>query len=339
MTSKLAAGIAVEGMESLAPVLVDEMELLVDVMPDDTQVLVVDPERVRSRAHDLVATSEEFLGASWAAAAGGGTAPIDLGAASYRDARRRPGPRPRARPVVVDGQPVRPRRRARPARPTARSSATPVDGYRGDVDRAVADLRGWLATTGAAGGRDASRSRAGGAHGRGARRARHRRPPGRARRRRRARARRRHRHLRDPGPRVRRRRRSGSCWSPATTSPASAAPPATRAGCPPAGKRQIDPLELKTGDFVVHEQHGVGRFVEMRQRDVQGATREYLVLEYGAVQAGRAGRPALRPDRRARPGHPLRRRRAAERSTGSAAPTGASARAAPGRRSARSPPS
>src|SRR5262249_53374837 len=83
MTDKLAAGIAVEGMESLAPALVDELELLVDAMPDDTQVVVVDPERVRSRAHDLVATSEEFLGASWAAAAGGGTAPIDLGAASY----------------------------------------------------------------------------------------------------------------------------------------------------------------------------------------------------------------------------------------------------------------
>ena len=54
-------------------------------MPDDTHVLVLDPERVRSRAHDLVATSEEFLGARWAAAAGGGKAPIDLGAASYRE--------------------------------------------------------------------------------------------------------------------------------------------------------------------------------------------------------------------------------------------------------------
>ena len=47
-------------------------------------------------------------------------------------------------------------------------------------------------------------------------------------------------------------------------------------------KRQIDPLELNAGDYVVHEQHGVGRYVEMRQREVQGATREYLVLEYGS---------------------------------------------------------
>ena len=51
-------------------------------------------------------------------------------------------------------------------------------------------------------------------------------------------------------------------------------------------KKQIDPLELRAGDYVVHEQHGVGRFVEMRQREVQGAVREYLVLEYGASKRG-----------------------------------------------------
>ena len=73
ITDKLAEGIAVEGMESLAPVLVDEMELLVDLMPRRHPRLVLDPERVRTRAHDLVATSEEFLAASWATAASGGT--------------------------------------------------------------------------------------------------------------------------------------------------------------------------------------------------------------------------------------------------------------------------
>ena len=51
-------------------------------------------------------------------------------------------------------------------------------------------------------------------------------------------------------------------------------------------KKQIDPLELRAGDYVVHEQHGVGRFVEMKQREVAGATREYLVLEYGASKRG-----------------------------------------------------
>ena len=34
--------------------------------------VVCDPERVRTRAADLVATSQEFLQASWAASAGGG---------------------------------------------------------------------------------------------------------------------------------------------------------------------------------------------------------------------------------------------------------------------------
>lgn len=78
---KIAEGIAVEGMESLAPVLVDEMELLIDVLPAGSMAVVCDPERVRTRAADLVATSQEFLMASWAATAGGGEAPIDVGAA------------------------------------------------------------------------------------------------------------------------------------------------------------------------------------------------------------------------------------------------------------------
>jgi len=84
LAEKLAEGHAVEGMESLAPALVDDMELLIDLMPEQTHVLVLDPERARTRAHDLVATSEEFLQASWAAAAGGGESPIDLGKASYK---------------------------------------------------------------------------------------------------------------------------------------------------------------------------------------------------------------------------------------------------------------
>ena len=53
----------------------------------------------------------------------------------------------------------------------------------------------------------------------------------------------------------------------------------------------VDPLQLKTGDYVVHEQHGVGRYVEMTSRTAAGATREYLVIEYAP---GRRGQP---PDR------------------------------------------
>jgi transcription-repair coupling factor (superfamily II helicase) len=54
-------------------------------------------------------------------------------------------------------------------------------------------------------------------------------------------------------------------------------------------RRQVDPLQLRPSDFVVHEQHGVGRFLEMAQRTVQGATREYLVLEYAASKRGQPG--------------------------------------------------
>jgi transcription-repair coupling factor (superfamily II helicase) len=48
----------------------------------------------------------------------------------------------------------------------------------------------------------------------------------------------------------------------------------------------IDPLQLTPGDYVVHEQHGVGRYLEMTSRTVQGATREYLVIEYAPSKRG-----------------------------------------------------
>ncbi len=51
-------------------------------------------------------------------------------------------------------------------------------------------------------------------------------------------------------------------------------------------KNMVDPLQLRPGDYVVHDQHGVGRYVEMTQRTVQGAMREYLVVEYAASKRG-----------------------------------------------------
>src|SRR5699024_771521 len=78
MLLKGAEGIAVEGMESLTPALVDGMESILDVLPEQAGVVVVDHEKVRARAHDLVSTSEEFLQASWANAAAGNVVPIDL---------------------------------------------------------------------------------------------------------------------------------------------------------------------------------------------------------------------------------------------------------------------
>ncbi|HET8718587.1 MAG TPA: CarD family transcriptional regulator, partial [Nocardioidaceae bacterium] len=311
LAEKLSEGHAVEGMESLAPVLVDEMEMLVDLMPTDSHVLVLDPERVRSRAHDLVATSEEFLHASWAAAASGGQAPIDLGAASYRslgDVRAlslsqgkpwwslSPFGLDTGADTGADGQPLRDElgevvRADVDVAVGAVESRTvgirPVSAYHGDVERAIGDLRAWLAN----GSRVVLVNEG-------------------------------------HGPTQRMVEVLKEHDVPARLAETLSTPEEVAEGVvvvttacldhgfvdeelclavltgedlsgqrvstkdmrrmPVRRKRQIDPLELQPGDYVVHDQHGVGRYVEMKQREVQGATREYLVLEYGAAKRGAA---------------------------------------------------
>ncbi|MGO3796835.1 MAG: transcription-repair coupling factor, partial [Pauljensenia sp.] len=76
-------GIPSPGIESLAPVLVDGMDRLVDLVPEDSVFVMSEPERIRARAADLVATTEEFLRAAWSAAAGGGKVPVQAGTASF----------------------------------------------------------------------------------------------------------------------------------------------------------------------------------------------------------------------------------------------------------------
>ena len=289
-------------MESLAPVLVDEMELLVDLMPADTHVLVLDPERARTRAHDLVATSEEFLGASWAAAAGGGRRPDRprRRVATARSATSAPHAlgqgkawwtiSPFGIAATVDDAPLRDARRVgrRRRRPWARRAGLPATrrAYRGDIEQAV----GRHPASGSSDGCRVVVVHPG--HGPAQRMVevlaehdvaarlvedvrRPRQPPDG----------RRHGHAGcldhgfvddDPGLVV------------LTGEDLSGQKASTRdmRKMPARRKRQIDPLELKAGDYVVHEQHGVGRFVEMKQREVQGAVREYLVLEYGASKRG-----------------------------------------------------
>jgi transcription-repair coupling factor (superfamily II helicase) len=303
---KIADGHAVEGMESLAPVLTDDMEMLVDLMPDETHVLVLDPERARSRAHDLVATSEEFLEASWAAAAGGGQAPIDLGAASYHsladvrgiclgqgkawwsvspfgldpdvgDLARQPL-RDSTGEVVSSGIDVE-----AGAVESRALAVRAVDAYHGDVERAIGDIRGWL-------GNDSRVVLVHEGHG-----------P----------AQRMVEVLKEHDVAVRYTESLDTeperglvhvttatlehgfvdealCLAVLTGDDLSGQRASTKdmRRMPTRRKKQIDPLELKTGDYVVHEQHGVGRYIEMKQREVQGATREYLVLEYGSSKRG-----------------------------------------------------
>ncbi|MCK5754979.1 MAG: transcription-repair coupling factor, partial [Mycobacterium sp.] len=79
MLAKLAEGIPVDGMEALLPLLKPtELATLPDHLPAGAPLLICDPEKVRTRAADLIKTGREFLEASWSTAAVGGDVPIDI---------------------------------------------------------------------------------------------------------------------------------------------------------------------------------------------------------------------------------------------------------------------
>ncbi|MFF8371513.1 transcription-repair coupling factor [Streptomyces lydicus] len=291
LLGKIAEGIAVEGMESLAPVLVDEMELLLDVLPAGSMAVVCDPERVRTRAADLVATSQEFLQASWAASAGGGAAPIDVGAASLwgiadvRDRARELGMMwwsvsqfsagdgaADDGPAVGDGD-------------TLKLGMHAPDTYRGDTQRALADTKQWLAD----GWRTVFLTEG---HGPAARTVEVLGSEGIAAR------------LDPELPEISPSVVHVSCSSldngfvdpglrlaVLTETDLSGQKAAGKDGArmPARRRKTIDPLTLEAGDFIVHEQHGVGRYIEMVQRTVQGATREYLLVEYAPAKRGQPG--------------------------------------------------
>lgn len=293
LLGKIAEGIAVEGMESLAPVLVDDMELLLDVLPAGSMALVCDPERVRTRAADLVATSQEFLQASWAASADGGEAPIDVGAASLwgiADVREH------ARELGMMWWSVSPFAVDEELEDASGEAITlgmrAPESYRGDTARALADTKGWLAdgwrtvfvTEGH--GTAARTVEVLGGEGVPAR-------------------------LDTPGARTARGLEEiipslvhvacgsidygfvdpGLKLAVLTETDLSGQKAAGKDGARMPAKRRktIDPLTLETGDYIVHEQHGVGRYVEMVQRTVQGATREYLLVEYAPAKRGQPG--------------------------------------------------
>ncbi len=305
MLERIAQGHAVDGMEALSPVLVDGMELLVELLPPETHVLVCDPELVRGRAVDLVKTSEEFLHASWAAAAGGGKAPVDLGASSYRplaDVRAvamerglawwtlspfSSGPDDGNLVRTDDGEIVDLRTSVSAAGVESRTIAGHLsESHRGDTEAAVADIarrarEGWRVVL-VAEGKGTSKRYAEVA-------TEHEIPV---------------------------RERDDLTETPAegmvtivtgelragfvadslrlalfTTSDLSGQRPPDKSARKMPGRRknQINPLELTPGDPVVHAQHGVGRYVEMVQRTVQDATREYLLIEYAPSKRGQPG--------------------------------------------------
>jgi transcription-repair coupling factor (superfamily II helicase) len=293
LLGKIADGISVEGMEAFASVLADRMELLLDHVPLGGVVLACDPERIRTRAMELVATSQEFLEASWVSAAAGGEAPVDLGGAAFqpiskiRESAADLGVpwwtlAPFGLDVDEDAEDL-----GDDGLPSAVAiHAQPAPAYRGDTTRMLADVRQWLqdgwrvvlVTEGHGPAQRLAEVLRG--EGFGAR-------------------------LGDIDmapeggvPYVSTGElHQGFSW-PALrlallTEADLVARGASRPGSRderrlPAARRRggVDPLQLKAGDYVVHEQHGVGRFVELTSRTAAGATREYLVLEYAPARRG-----------------------------------------------------
>ena len=273
MLEKIAEGIAAEGMESLIPALASDRELLIAALGPRWRVIEVEPERIAARAAELVATSAEFLEAAWHNATEGNAVPVDLSDPGYVDYDD-----------FTDGFPAN-------ARMLVSTLVGPDDlmpdigtvpEYRSDIDELCRDIRAWWAS-----GRNVVLAMAG---------------PGSAAR------------IvetlsqRDVAARV--------VADPAgitavvevcvahqqhgvltdslvvvTETDIFAAREASREkrSLPSRRRATIDPLTLSAGDYVVHDQHGVARYVEMQARTVQGATREYMVLEYAPSKRGQRG--------------------------------------------------
>ncbi|MFZ1178590.1 MAG: transcription-repair coupling factor, partial [Mycobacterium sp.] len=282
MLAKLAEGIPVDGMEALLPVLrPDDHALLTDQLAEGTPVLLCDPEKVRTRAADLIKTGREFLEASWSVAAMGTDAPVDveqLGGSGFADldqvraAAARSGHPWWTLSQLSDESAVELDIRSAPS----------ARGHQHDIDGIFAMLRAHVATGGYA-------------------------------------------VMVTPGTGTAHRvvERLAESDIPAAMLDAGAGPnqgvvgvlkgplhggvvipganlvviteadlTGSRAtavdGKRLAAKRRntVDPLALTAGDLVVHDQHGIGRFLEMVERTVGGARREYLVLEYASSKRG-----------------------------------------------------
>lgn len=285
MLAKVAEGIPVEGMESLQPLLVDTLVPPHTLFPDDVLVVEVSEQKVAARAEVLRATNREFLHAAWEAAAiGGSESPIDLDAAEFltRDqVREGVAPRPWIALDSLDDGDVSRRRPGVVPVPLTNPGSTEVweliaaEYQAGHRVVCVAQGHGLVERT-----RDVL--------------AEHDIPC----------------ILLDEEPHpdtpavwvVQGALREGfqldgggllvlterELFGKAVTA-------SRRSGRSLVAKRQaiVDPLALSAGDYVVHETHGVGRFLELVQREISTGgraalktTREFVVLEYAPSKRG-----------------------------------------------------
>jgi transcription-repair coupling factor (superfamily II helicase) len=307
MLAKIGEGIPVEGMESLAPALVDRLVPLTHYLPDGAAIAVVAPERVASRSVSLAETNREFLSAAWSAATVGAAAPIDLAAGDFmtlgalRDSVRfsKPGQTAPDHPwwtlSAFDSGEVLPEERTIEEHLTVRIAADAVPSFQGNVTGAIehvaALLRdGWRVAIVAEGVGLVERAAAVLAE--------HELPA----------------------------RQVEAFPADAEAGVAYLLQASAEHGfeLPEAKialigetefygrtigydsrqvkklavrrKSVVDPMQLKAGDFVVHQTHGIGKFVEMTQRQVSSggrnavkSVREYLLLEYAPSKRGYPG--------------------------------------------------
>lgn len=279
---RLAEGIITEGMESLIPLLVDDQESLLERALPNTEVIFIEQERIRSRSADLLATNEEFLAASWSNAAFGGAAPLYDGQETYLTWDE------------IQQQLIDLNIHSRNYSPFGSDleedviflDATPIEPMRGNTDRAVEIISDSLlhnhsVVFSALGSGMAERFAD---------------------------------IFRNADLPVR--MVSEIASQPVhgtvyvTTSKLSHGFLSHAASLlfmterdlsghkgsgkdgdalPSRRKQAIDPLELKAGDYVVHEQHGIGRYVELVHRTIGRITREYLVIEYASAKRGQPG--------------------------------------------------
>ncbi|MDJ0457248.1 transcription-repair coupling factor [Arthrobacter sp. NQ7] len=300
MLEKIAGGIAVEGMESLAPVLVDAMVPFVDQLPADSIAVVIEPEKVRTRAHDLAATNEEFLEAAWSTASDGGAAPLDLSSqasaalhsASFRSLAETRGSALAhgvswwsITSLAQDAELL-------PEIDVLNLHAREPRGYQGDVAEMM-DFIGshvrdqWRIVVATEGPGPAQRlaelfhendipcARVDSLD--------HEPQPG----------------IIEVTTAVVGRGfvldglKLGLLTEADLLGRTSAGSTKDMRRMPSKRRNAVDPLQLVAGDHVVHEQHGIGRFVELIQRKVAGGggdgVREYLVLEYAPAKRGAPG--------------------------------------------------
>ncbi|WP_066040499.1 transcription-repair coupling factor [Herbiconiux solani] len=303
MLEKISAGIPVEGMESLAPALLDELVTVAHYLPKGTAVAVVSPERVATRAVNLSETNREFLSAAWTAATAGAEAPIDLASGEFislTELRHAAGTnRPwwtlsEFQQGPADDE-ILPEHRELEEHLTLRIQADAVPSFQGNAEGAIEHVGrrladGWVVAVAAKGQGLVERANdvlsereiparivelfpekpdAGVAylikapveHG-----------------------------FEIPELKLALIGETEFYGRTIGYDNRQVKKLASRR------KNVVDPLQLKTGDFVVHSTHGIGKFLELTQREVSSGgrnavktTREYLVIEYAPSKRGYPG--------------------------------------------------